>query len=142
MSARAQSPAGALVRGLVAGAVGTAAMTAAQTADYKATGAEPSTTPVEVAKRIVGVLQREVPDDRTEPLDNGMHWLYGTSLCARRPTAGVALGLTVWGASLVELPAMGLAPPVWEWDAKTLGPDVGFHLVYGIAAASAHRALV
>jgi hypothetical protein len=47
----------------------------------------------------------------------------------------------VWSASLVELPALGLAPPVWEWDAKTIAPDVGFHLVYGVTAATVYKLL-
>jgi hypothetical protein len=41
----------------------------------------------------------------------------------------------------VELPALGLTPPVWEWDPKTLAPDVGFHLVYGVTAATAYKLL-
>src|SRR4051794_684661 len=138
------NPALGLVRGLAAGAAGTAAMTAAQTAYYKATGSEGSDTPAEVAKRIIGgLLQRPVPEDRDELLNTAMHWLYGTSWGAllglaavgRRPGRGVLFGLTVGGASLVHLPALGLAPPVWEYDPKTLGTDVGFHLVYGVAAA-------
>ena len=139
---------GALRRGLAAGVAGTAAMTAAQTVYYKATGAEASTTPAEVGKRIIrGVLQRDVPEERTEALNTGMHWLYGTGwgllygLAARRPTTGVGFALTVWGASLVELPAMGLSPPVWQLPPSSIAPDVGFHLVYGVSAAAAHRAL-
>ena len=140
----------AVARGILAGAAGTAAMTAAQTAYYQATGSEPSTTPAEVAKRVIrGVLQRDVSDDRTGVLNHAMHWTYGTSWGAllglaaagRRPGAGVAFGLTVWAASLVQLPAMQLAPPVWEYDAKSLLPDVGFHLVYGVAAATAYKRL-
>lgn len=148
MSVSSETPMRALRRGLLAGAVGTAAMTAAQTAYYKATDSEPSTTPAEVAKRVIrGVLQREVDDEQTSNLNNGMHWLYGTGwgilygLAARRPTRGIAFALTVWGASLVELPAMKLAPPVWEMDAASIAPDLGFHLLYGLAVAQTHRAL-
>jgi hypothetical protein len=139
-----------LVRGALAGAAGTAAMTAAQTAYYKATGSEPSTTPAEVAKRVIrGVLQRDVPEDKTDLLNNAMHWIYGTSwggllgvaAAGRRPGTGIVFGLTVWSASLVELPAMQLGPPVWEYDAKSLGPDLGFHLVYGVTAATAYKLL-
>ena len=76
-----------------------------------------------------------------------MHWLYGTGwgtlygLAARRPTLGLAFGTIVWGASLVELPAMGLAPPVWRMPPSSIAPDLGFHLVYGVAVAATHRAL-
>ena len=138
----------ALSRGVLAGAVGTGAMTAAQTAYYKATGAEGSTTPAEVAKRVIrGVLQREVSDDRTPMLNTAMHWLYGTGwgtlygLAARRPTLGLAFGALVWGASLVQLPAMKLSPPLWEMPPSSIAPDLGFHLVYGAAVAAAHRVL-
>lgn len=142
------TPIHALTRGVLAGAVGTAAMTAAQTAYYKATGAEASSTPAEVAKRIIrGVLQRDVCDERTAALNNGMHWLYGTGwgtlygLAARRPTLGVAFAVVVWSTSLVELPAMKLSPPVWQLPPSSIAPDLGFHLVYGAAVAAAHRAL-
>ena len=111
----------ALLDGVLVGLVGTATMTAAQTAYHKAMDVEPSSTPAEVAKRVIrGVLQREVSVERTDTLNNAMHWLYGTGwgtlcgLAARRPTLGIAFGTLVWGVSLVELPAMRLSPPVWE----------------------------
>jgi hypothetical protein len=141
---------GSIARGLLAGAVGTGVMTAAQTAYYKATGSEPSSTPAEVGKRIAGgVLQREVPEGSEDKLNTGMHALYGTSWggllglasAGRRPGLGIVFGLTVWGASLAELPAMKLAPPPWEYDLKTIAPDVGFHLLYGVATATAYKAL-
>ncbi len=146
----ASGPLVALGRGIAAGAAGTAVMTAAQTAYYKATGAEPSTVPAEVAKRIIGgVLQREVPENRDEQITTAMHWTYGTSWGAllglaaagRRPGSGLLFGLTVWGASLVQLPAMKVAPPIWESDLKAIAPDLGFHLVYGVATATAYKAL-
>ena len=138
----------ALGRGVVAGVAGTAAMTAAQSAYYRATGAESSSTPAEVAKRLIrGVLQREVDDRHTAALNNATHWLYGTGwralygLAARRPTHGIAFALAVWGVSLVELPAMKLAPPVWEMAPAQIAPDLGFHLVYGTVVGQTHRAL-
>lgn len=138
----------AFKRGVLAGVAGTAAMTAAQTVYYKATDTEGSTTPAEVAKRVIrGVLQREVSDERTDTLNNAMHWLYGTGwgtlygLATRRPTRGIAFGSIVWGASLIELPAMKLSPPVWELPPSSIAPDLGFHLVYGVSVAAAHRAL-
>ena len=138
----------ALTRGVLAGVAGTATMTAAQTAYYKAMDVEPSDTPAEVGKRVIrGVLQREVSEEQTGTLNNAMHWLYGTGwgvlygLAARKPTAGIVFGGVVWGASLVELPAMQLSPPVWELPPSSIAPDLGFHLVYGVAVAAAHRAL-
>ncbi len=130
-------------------------MTAAQTAYYKATGSESSSTPGEVAKRIIeGVLQRDVPEERLGALNQGMHIVYGLSWgipygiasgSHRRPApfvrSGAAFGLAVWGASQVELPAMKLAPPPWEYSPSSLATDVGFHMVYGMASALAFRAL-
>jgi len=150
MDSNANSLLGGLARGVAAGAVGTAVMTGAQLAYYKAMDVEPSTTPAEVAKRVIsGVLQREVSEDKTSTLNNAMHWLYGTgwgalfglAAAGREPGLGVGFALTVWGASQVELPAMGLAPPIWESDPKSLAPDVGFHVVYGVAVATAYKAL-
>ena len=143
------TPIGAIARGLVAGAAGTAAMTAAQTAYLRATGGESSSTPGEVGRRISeGVLQREVSDDEMPVLNNVMHWAYGTSWGALygivagsrrradRPR-GPAFGLAVWGASLVELPALKVAPPVWEYPPSSLASEVGFHVVYGVATRAA-----
>ena len=147
------TPLAAAVGGLAAGAAGTGAMTAAQTAYMDATGGEASTTPAEVAKRVIrGVFQRDVPEERTEQLNNAMHWLYGTSWGAfygivaggrrRRPLrSGLLFGAGVWGASLVHLPAMKLAPPVWKQEPSAIAPDLGFHLVYGLAVAVAFRAI-
>jgi uncharacterized protein DUF1440 len=147
------TPLGAVGRGLAAGAVGTAAMTAAQSAYMKARGKEPSSTPAEVGRRIVeGVLQREVPEERLGLLNNAMHWLYGTSwgavyglLHASRRAGvvrdGAAFFALVWGASLVHLPAMHLAPPVWEYPREELASDVGFHVVYAIGVATAYEVL-
>jgi hypothetical protein len=50
---------------------------------------------------------------------------------------GAALGLGVWTASLVELPLLGVAPPVWRRPPRAIAADLGFHLVYGFAAAAA-----
>lgn len=150
MSAAGRTPLGATLGGLAAGAAGTGIMTAAQLTYSKVTGGGSSDTPAQVGKRIIeGVFQREVPEERMEQLNNAMHVLYGTSWGAllglaaagRSPGKGILFGLMVWSASLIELPAMQLAPPVWEYDAKSLGTDVGFHLVYGVAAASAYKLL-
>jgi hypothetical protein len=147
------SPLRAVATGLVAGSAGTAAMTAAQTLYYRQTGTEPSTTPAEVAKRMIRcVLQREVGDDETDLLNNAMHWTYGTAWGAvlgilagsgrlRAVPAGIAFGLTVAAAGAAELSAMRLAPPMWEWDPRTLATDLGFHVVYGVTTAAAFRAI-
>lgn len=147
------SPLGALGRGLAAGVVGTGAMTGAQLAQMKATGGEESSTPGEVAKRIIeGVFKRPVSEDMMPLLNNGMHWVYGTSwgalygavagtVAPRAPRAGLAFGLAVWAASLVQLPAMRLSPPVWEQPPSSIAIDAGYHVVYGIAVATAYEVL-
>jgi hypothetical protein len=125
---------------LAAGAAGTAAMTVYQTAVPKARGTEASTTPAEVGKRVIrGVFHRRFDEDRTELLNNAMHWGYGTSwgaFCALTDGLadvalvgrGLAFGTLVWSASLIELPAMKLAPPVWEYPPLELALDVSYHL--------------
>lgn len=147
------TPLAAVGKGLAAGAVGTGAMTAAQMAAMKIRGGEASNTPAEVGRRIVeGVLRREVPEERMDALNNAMHVLYGTSWGAvygivqasrrpRSPRHGLAFGLAVWGVSLVQLPAMKLAPPVWEYPPDELAADVSFHLVYGLSVAAAFAAI-
>jgi hypothetical protein len=152
---RPLTPIGAVVRGLAAAAAGTGAMTSVQTAYYKARDMESSSTPAEVGKRIVaGVLQREVTEGSESALNQGMHWLYGSSwglpygiLAGSRRSqgsligSGVALGLGVWSASRTQMTALQIAPPPWEDPPSSLAMDVGFHLVYGMAAATAFRIL-
>jgi uncharacterized membrane protein YagU involved in acid resistance len=83
-----------------------------------------------------------------------MHWAYGSSwgmpyglLAAQLPkppntlAAGATLGLSVWAVSLVELPALGVAPPPWEQSPRALASDAGFHLIYGLTAATTLRGL-
>ena len=143
---RVAARSGRVAAGVAATAVGTAAMTAAQ-----AVAGSDSDAPGRVGRRLVeGVSGRRVRRRERGPLNHAMHWLYGTSwgvalgaLTAGEdepppvvPT-GLALGLGVWAASLVELPLLGVAPPVWRQKPGQIATDVGFHLVYGFAAAAA-----
>ena len=84
-------------------------------------------------------------------LNTAMHALYGTSwgllfgVAWGRgrppgPDKGAAFGLSVWLASLAELPALGVAPPPWRQSPAALAQDLGFHLVYGTATAAAYEA--
>lgn len=147
------SPLGAVARGLVAGAIGTGMMTAVQMAYYKAKGMEGSSVPGEVAKRVTeGVLHREFPEERMDTATNVMHWLYGISwgvpyaLWAGSTRPGIVRGivggtLMVWGAAQVQLPAMKLAPPPWEYAPSSLAMDVGFHSAWALGTAVAYRAM-
>ena len=118
---RAAARGGRYAAGVAASAVGTAAMTAAQAASYSLTSAQPSDAPGRVGRRLLeGVFGRKVRRREREPLNQAMHWLYGTSwgvvlglaTAARAepppiaPT-GLTLGLGLWAASLAELPAAG-----------------------------------
>ncbi len=138
-----------VARGLAAGLVGTAAMTVAQGAYYQLTGATPSSAPRQVAdKALKAAGQGKVPRKHRTAANLGMHWLYGTSwgvplgLFARQPeVSGLSFGLAVWGVGLVQLPALGLAPVPWKQSPAALATDAGFHVVYGLGAAGALRAL-
>lgn len=155
MGRSALSPLGAVGRGLLAGLTATGAMTAAQTVYYKATGAETSSTPGEVGRRVLeGVFRRHVSEEQVSgPLTTGMHWLYGTSWGvpygivagsrSKPATFAGALGLAagVWGGSRAVMTAMQLAPPPWQDPAEMLAMDIGFHVVYGAAGAAAFRVL-
>lgn len=128
-------------------------MTAYQITVAKARDAESSTVPGQVARRVLkGVFLQDVSDDQLPKLTNVMHWLYGTGWGAvygivagtSRPSValgGPLFGSAVWGTSLVELPALQLAPPVWEYGAKEAGLDWSYHLVYGLGVAAAFAAL-
>jgi uncharacterized membrane protein len=137
--------------GLAAAAVGTAAMTSAQKWAYGFTGAEGSEAPREVGEMLLGKLGVKVKKEQRPALNIAMHAFYGTSwglpfgLAFGRgrtpgPAKGAIFGLNVWLASLVELPALGVAPPPWKQSPAALAQDLGFHLVYGTATAAAYEA--
>lgn len=144
-------PIPALLAGPAAALIGTGAMTGAQTAYYKLTGAEPSEAPREVGEKIIGAATgRTVPEQERGALNTAMHVFYGTSwglpygLLAGRlrgPAGGLAFGAGVWASSLAELPAFGVAPPPWKQPPASLATDLGFHLVFGLATATAFEAL-
>jgi uncharacterized membrane protein len=132
------SPVTAVVRGLLAAAVGTAAMTSVQAAYLSASGGEPSSAPGDVGRKLI-----DVPRDRRAAFNQAMHILYGTSWGAplglvqrSRPVNGLLFGAAVWGVSLVELPLLDVAPPLWRQDPAALARDLAFHLVYGAATAA------
>jgi hypothetical protein len=138
--------------GLAAALVGTAAMTSAQQWLHGLTGGEGSEAPREVGEKILGKLGVEVKKEQRPALNTAMHVLYGTSwglpfgvTCGRGrppgPAKGAAFGLSVWLTSLVELPALGVAPPPWRQPPAALARDLAFHLVYGAATAAAYESL-
>ena len=141
------------VRGLAAGLAGTAAMSLVQGAEFVLTSAKPSRAPADAAERLkrlagLGRIKRS----RKPAVNQGMHWLYGTSwgvplgliaghTDAKPELLGPAFGLFVWGAALVHQPLIGVADVPWKRSPASLGSEALFHLVYGIGAAAALRAL-
>ena len=139
--------------GAFAGVVGTAAMTIAQGAEFVLTDAEPSSLPAHVVDRVKRQVGRGRLKRRHRRVANqAMHWLYGTSwgipygvVAGHTKVApelsGPVFGLLVWGAALVHEPALGLADVPWKRSLESLGSEAFFHLVYGIGAGAALRAL-
>jgi uncharacterized membrane protein len=137
-------------RGALAGVAATAAMTAAQLALQKATGGSSSRTPERAMRTVIrGLSGTDVPHDRRDTLNEAAHWLYGTgwgiglgvtvAARGRRPrvaAAGAGLAVVAWGASLIELPALGVAAPAWEQSPASVASDGGLHLLYGLTAAA------
>lgn len=148
-----RSPARDAIVGLLAGIAGTAAMSIAQGAEFVLTDAEPSLAPAEVAdtlKRRLGLgrLKRR----HRSSANQAMHWLYGSlwgipygiaaaSSGLAPELSGPVFGQLVWGVGLAQQPALGLAEPPWKRSLQSLGSEALFHLVYGIGAGAALRAL-
>jgi hypothetical protein len=136
-------------RGVLSGLAGTAAMTVSSTLEMKLRGRPPSTTPAKAAERVLGIEARDQSGEAR--LGQVVHWQYGTGwglLRALLGTVGVEGHLAapalhfaaVWGASLMALPVIGVAPPVAQWSPEEIAIDVLHHLVYVTAADAAYRA--
>jgi uncharacterized membrane protein len=115
--------------GLAAALVGTAAMASAREWVDGFTGTEERRPGLGAAMRVLHGTGWGLPF--------GVVWGRGRP---PGPAKGVTFGLSVWLASLVELPALGVAPPPWEQSPATLAQDLAFHLVYGTATAAAYAA--
>ena len=138
-------------RGLAAAAVGTAAMTGAQLLYYQLSGEEQSRAPEKVVRQMLKAAGVKVPRKQRAKLNWAAHVGYGLSwgipfglVAGRRAKAlntGLGFGGAVWLASLVELPALGQSPPVWDMEVEHIALDAGFHLLYGFASGAALSAL-
>jgi hypothetical protein len=139
--------AAAIGRGLVAGAIGTAAMTVSSTVEQKLRGREASTAPADAAMKVLGI-EGFCDDAAKSRFSNAVHWAYGTAWGVPRAlldAAGVdgaaataAHGAALWGSEQVMLPALGVAPPLWEWGAAEVGIDALHHAVYAVATSVAY----
>lgn len=139
--------AAAIGKGLFAGAFGTAAMTVSSTVEMKLRGRDASSAPAEAAGIVLGVEPRS--DEGKERFSNFVHLGYGTSWGAARgglgyagltgPLAAAAHLATVWGAELVMLPKLGVAPPPTKWGGKEVAVDWLHHTVYAVATSVAYE---
>jgi hypothetical protein len=142
--------AGRIARGLLAGAIGTAAMTVSSTLEAKLRGREGSTAPADAAMKVLGI-ESFCDDGARSRFSNAVHWVYGTAWGVPRALldaaglspagAAAAHGGALWGSEQVMLPALGVAPPLWEWGAVEVAIDALHHAVYAVAASLAYEAL-
>ena len=141
--------AAAVGKGLFAGVAGTVAMTASSTIEMKLRGRPGSSAPATAAAKVLGVEPKGQSEEAR--FASIVHWGYGTSWGAVRGLIGAAglrgvranaahLG-AVWGTEQAMLPALGVAPPFWEWGAKEVAIDAIHHLVYAGATGAAYALL-
>jgi hypothetical protein len=139
----------AIGKGIVAGVAGTAAMTVSSTLEAKLRGRAFSTAPAKAAQKLLGIESFTTPAAEAR-FSNLVHWGYGTGWGVARAVLGHVLPpkaadaahfAAVWGGALVMLPALEVAPPVWEWDGADVGIDVFHHTVYAAATGIAFEKL-
>ena len=131
-------------KGHFAGVTGTAAMTVSSTLEMKIRDRQASDAPAEAAGKVLG-------DSEQARFSNLVHWGYGTlwgtvrglidAAGLKGKEAAAAHFLAVWGSEQVMLPALGVAPPFWQWGAKEVAIDAFHHLVYVGATGVAYAAL-
>jgi hypothetical protein len=137
----------AVGKGLFAGVAGTAAMTASSTAEARLRGRPFSDAPARATSKVLGIKEFE-DDEAKARFSNLSHWGYGTGWGVARGLLG-ATGMpakratvlhfaAVWGSSLVTLPALEIAPPVFAWEKEEIAIDVLHHTTYAVAAAVAY----
>lgn len=157
---------GRIVRGLVAGVVGTLAMDLVWYGRYRRGGSrdgfgdwefatstssfDEAPAPGQVGKRIADTVGVALPDQAAGVTTNVMHWLtgvgYGVGHALLQDGRGPVLGGAATGAgafanSYATLGALGIYEPIWTYDRDTLVKDFSAHLVFGLAAGLAYRAL-
>jgi hypothetical protein len=136
-----------VARGLLAGAIGTAAMTVASTVEQRLRGRKASTAPADAAMKVLGI-ESFCDDAAKSRFSNAVHWAYGSTWGVPRalldaagldPAAATAAhGAALWGSEQVMLPALGVAPPLWEWGVAEIAIDALHHAVYTVATSVAY----
>jgi hypothetical protein len=136
----------AIGAGLLAGVAGTAALTSSSALEAKLRDRGSSSAPADAASKVLGV-------EPTDParFSNLVHWSYGTGWGIARgvialaglrgPKATAAHFATVWGWSLVMLPALDVAPPVWQQPPQEVAIDALHHAVYATTTSAAYAVL-
>ncbi|MBA3582975.1 MAG: hypothetical protein H0W36_00325 [Gemmatimonadetes bacterium] len=133
-----------LLRGLMAAVFGAVAMTLSSTTEMYLRGRPPSETPGEAGNKLLGLFGLSPQRGRRLTLlSTWVHWIYSTiwgvvfwflmdpSLAGLElAIAGSAFFFLVWGAALVGLPILGLAPPFWRWGANEVAIDAWHHVMY------------
>jgi hypothetical protein len=135
--------------GLIAGLAGTAAITISQMIEMKITGRQPSTVPADAVAKTLDV---QATDKSKKPkVAHEVHWTYGAGLGITRGLLAMS-GLkswpatishfsAVWGASMIMLPALELAPPVREQKPKSILIDGWHHAVYALVTGFVYDAI-
>lgn len=131
-----------VLRGILAGVIGTVFMNLSSETEMHLRGRQPSVVPARAANKvlsIVGVPQLE--GTALQVLSTWTHYLYGTAwglvLWMLLSTLELSIAaafplflLIVWGTEQLELPALGLTPPLWKWGTKEVAIDLWHHIVF------------
>jgi len=142
-----------IVLGALSGLLATALMTIGQYIEIAITKRASSFTPLNIISKIFHFNPDAFSHSTKSRLNNVVHWAYGTLwgiLLAAvyyflQPTISLAIliyFLVFWGQALIVIPAYGIAPPVWKWEAKWIFLDGLFHFIYALAAPVALISLV
>jgi len=132
----------AIGTGLIAGLAGTIAITISQMIEMKITGRKGSNTPANAVREVLDI--KPITEGKAKKVSNEVHWIYGTDLGVVRGALSLA-GLkgwmatavhfaSIWGAEMVMLPALKVAPPVTKENPKSIAIDGLHHLVYPVTA--------
>ena len=146
MSRRSSVPA-SIGKGLVAGFAGTAAMTVSSTLEARLRGRAASSAPARATAKVLGIKEFDGPLAQAR-FNDISHWGYGTgwgvvrgllAAAGLKPrAASAAHGAAIYGASLVTLPALEIAPPVVFWPKQEIAIDAFHHAVYAAATGLAY----
>jgi hypothetical protein len=143
------SVAAAIGKGILAGLAGTAAITLSQMIEMKINDRKPSTAPADAASKVLDV--KPATEQDKEKFSQEVHWAYGTTWGLARAVIGLtglkgfaatAVHFTaIFGTALIMEPALDVAPPVKEWEPKTIAIDVVHHAVYAAVAGLVYDAI-